>query len=160
MSNRNDENAAMGVAVAAIGFAFMFFFALLAFAALVWTILSIFAWNKPLKLGPIDIQPHEARRFVGRGIVGMAIIPAFAIFCVMLFDLRIDWSFWWSYLLIGGYTAGSVGIEILADDDDETIVATPATPPSPMITRPQRYMDMREPPSHRFAKWDDGEKSA
>ena len=154
-SKSNDENAAIGVVVAVIAFAALFFFALLAFVALVFTVLALLAWKKPLRLGSIVITPDEAHAVVGRGLIGMALAPTFWAFCCILFGLPFEGDYL-GYLLIGGYTLGSVGIEILSGDDEPPAAAPVPTPP-PALPAPA---DKAPPPPEpfRFASWDDEEK--
>ncbi|SMH30285.1 hypothetical protein [Mesorhizobium australicum] len=154
-SKSNDENAAIGVVVAVIAFAALFFFALLAFAALVFTVLALLAWKKPLRLGRFVITPDEAHAFVGRGLIGMALAPTFWAFCCILFGLPFEADYL-GYLLIGGYTLGSVGIEILTADDEPPAAAPDHTPPPALPTPADKAPAPTEP--FRFATWDDEEK--
>lgn len=154
-SKSNDENAAIGVVVAVIAFAALFFFALLAFVALVFTVLALLAWKKPLRLGRFVITPDEAHAFVGRGLIGMALLPTFWAFCCILFGLPFEGDYL-GYLLIGGYTLGSVGIEILSADDDPPAASPVHTPPA--LPTPADKAPAAEEEPFRFASWDDEEK--
>ena len=112
MSSRNDETSGMGAAVGIVGGAmfmmFMFLFAVAAFLSLCLTVVCIFAWDKPIKLGNYTLQPREARAFLCGGVAGMWLLPIFAVFSSLLFQFAIA-NYAWSYLFIGGYVVGSFG---------------------------------------------------
>lgn len=161
MSSNNDNGAATGMAVvvgvlACIG---LFIYALLLFVSFVLTILCIVAWNNPLRLGKLTIEPHEARAFVGRGVLGLGLVPAFAVFCGAVFDVPIDPEFW-PHLFVGGYALGSLGVEIMMAEDEPRAM-TPAWREEPQrpveILPPQKRAAVRDDPgeSVRFASWDD-----
>lgn len=84
-SNNNSEFMGLAIVGAIIGMAMMFMFALAAFVALVFTVLAICAWEKPLTLFGETLHPHEARAFVYRGLAGAVILPVFVAFCSVLF---------------------------------------------------------------------------
>ena len=67
-------------------------------------------------------------------------------------------GFWMflGYLLIGGYTLGSVGIEILTADDEPPAAAPDHTPPPALPTPADKAPAPTAP--FRFATWDDEEK--
>lgn len=163
MSSRNDETSGAIVAFAFVATAAFFvvavIFALAAFAALVLTVLCAVAWKDGLTIGEFSIEAQEARAFIVRGVLGAIIAPAFAVFSALLFGLDIS-EVAWSYIFIGGYTLGSVGIEYLISQQE-----VPAQPPSPIV--PPRQIT--PPPTHaprpiappvrpfEFASWDDEE---
>jgi hypothetical protein len=70
-SNGKDESSLLVTIFAFIGAALLTMAlvvaAVAAFAALVLTVLSIFAWNRPLRIGRLIIEPEEARSFIKRG---------------------------------------------------------------------------------------------
>lgn len=161
MSSNNDNGAAMGMAVVftILAFVGLFLYALLLFVSFVLTILCIVAWNNPLRLGKLTIEPREAHAFVARGLFGMAALPFFAAFCSTIFDVPIDPEFW-SHLVVGGYALGSLGVEIMmAEDQPRTM--TPAWREEPQrpveVLPPQKRAAVRDDPSEsvRFASWDD-----
>lgn len=156
-SKNNDESAAIGMAFATLGLAALFFFALLAFLALAFTVLALLAWNTPLRLGSVVIKPEEARDFVGRGLIGMALAPTFWAFCCLLFGLPFDWDYL-GYLLLGGYTLGSLVFELLAAEDEPPAVH-PAQTKTPALPAPPAQRTIEAEP-FRFASWDDEEKSS
>ncbi len=160
MSSKNDESSALAMAVALVGAVFIamafLIAAFLAFLAFLFTVLSICAWNQPLTLGKLTIQPQEARAFVGRGLIGAVALPAFALFCAVLLGVPIDGEAW-PYLLLGGYTVGSIGIEILMAQEADNAPPTITLPVQP-VEPPKRVV--LPPPSatpFRFASWDDEE---
>ncbi|WP_312162022.1 hypothetical protein [Phenylobacterium sp.] len=136
MSQKNGTDStgfALAVVVTVIGFAVAVMFALAAFAALVLSLLCLAAWNKPLTIGDLTLEPPEARAFVVRGLIGTVVVPAFALFCAVLFQTEIDPDYW-PYLLIGGYTLGSVGIGILLTNEEGP--AQQVLPPLPVASAP------------------------
>lgn len=112
--NSNDNSgAAIGLifgVVTFVGLMFMFF---LFFVAFIFTIICLFAWNEPRKIGPIIILPHEARSFVERGIYGSALVPAFLCLSNYIFHIGINFDAYAAHIVVGGYVLGSVGVEIL-----------------------------------------------
>lgn len=162
-SNNNDgTNGAIMVIAMVSAVAFMvgvIIFAVAAFLAYVFTILSLCAWNKPLRLFGHSIEPEEARAFVGRGLLGLFLLPAFAVFAALLFDIRLNPEVW-PYLFVGGYTAGSVGIEYLrAQIDSDAHNLQDYTPPPQPISLPSREVrGPKEQPPFQFASWDDEEE--
>ena len=178
MSSNNNgtspEMMAFALVAAAMMMVFYFFVALLAFRAFVFTILALIAWNKPLTLGKETIYPHEARAFVRRGLFGALVVPAFAVFCEVLLQLQIAPDAW-TYLFVGGYVGGSLGIEILmAQQEAENATVSEYFPPVvehlPNQHRPQletrtnrkedanAVSDDAEARPFRFADWDDDEE--
>lgn len=159
MSSRNNNGEMMGIAIVIVIISFMFLaiYALLLFAAFILTILSVIAWNNPLKLGSHILEPHEARAFILRGIIGMFALPFFGAFCEFIFEIRIEEDYW-PHLFLAGYALGSLGIEILMAKDEEnttTTVLPPQVPPPPLPRKPQGL-----PPGEpfHFASWDDEER--
>lgn len=165
MSNRNDEMTGFAVAIGFIGalalVMFAVIFALAAFAAVLLTILALCAWDRPITVFGQTTCPEEARAFVYRGLIGMVLLPVFVIFCAALFKFQIvDEA--WVYLILGGYTLGSVGVEILkAQAEEEAAANATYIPPAPPAALPQPEQPPRPAgkPNERFtfADWDDEE---
>lgn len=160
MSSRNDETTGLVMAFAFVGaafyIAFLFIFALLAFLSLILTVLALLAWNRPLQIGTMMIEPDEARRFVMGGIAGAAIVPTFAVFCALLFGFGIADQAWF-YLLIGGYVAGSIGLEILRAEAEQNQPPV-YTPPETRLSPPPPALPPAPSAPFRFADWDDEEE--
>ncbi|MBN9033804.1 MAG: hypothetical protein BGO05_21405 [Rhizobiales bacterium 63-7] len=161
-SNNNDNGAGMAVAIvcALIGAAAIFLFAILAFVAFVLTILAIFAWNSPVTLGKWTLHPHEARAFVGRGILGAVLVPTFVLFVQVVFTIPVEWQYL-NYMLLIGYVLGSIGIEIMMADQEGTSTppATTYIPPAPQLPAPPKPSPQTsEAEPFRFASWDDEEE--
>ena len=148
-SKNNDEAMGFVFVIAFIGTVAMLIaaaiFALAAFAALVLTVLCLFAWNDGLTIGEFSIEAHEARAFIVRGILGTIIAPTFTVFCALLFGVEIDDGIW-PYIFIGGYTAGSVGVEYLLSQQQhaDTQAAPPIAPPL-QITPPPAPAQTKHP---------------
>jgi hypothetical protein len=168
MASGNDETnaAAMGFAIIGVGMALMalMFFAVLAFLALILTIVAFCAWNNPLTLFGNTLYPSEARAFVGRGIAGAILVPVFVAFCQILFQVRMPWDDYLIYMLIGGYTLGSLGVEILMADEAEQAggpgsnIQTIHPPVSPPPQAPRALPAPKNPEPFRYADWDDEEE--
>ncbi|MDZ4790837.1 MAG: hypothetical protein SGJ17_06430 [Hyphomicrobiales bacterium] len=159
MSDRNDGNGGVilvfAVIATAIFYALLIMFAVLAFIALVMSILSLCAWNRPLTIGKMTIHPEEAQDFVGRGICGAILLPLFVGFFCILFGGRVE-EWLWPYILIAGYTAGSLGVAILQSMDAESSspVRELRTPP-PAAIAPPPQSPATPPAPFKFASWDD-----
>lgn len=159
MSSRNDNSGEMmgiAIVVALLTFAFLFVYAILLFGAFVFTVLSVLAWNNPLKLGQYTIETHEARAFVTRGVIGMFALPFFAAFCQALFNYQIEENIW-PHLFLGGYALGSIGIELWTADEQTQTIDAPLPPQMPAPQEPSQPLPPAEP--FHFATWDDEERS-
>jgi hypothetical protein len=164
MSNQNNDNSGMAIAFAFVATAAFFMvaliFAIAAFAAVVFTFVALWAWDRPRSIFGQAIYPHEARAFVYRGLIGMVLAPIFVIFCAAMFKLHIvDEA--WVYIIIGGYTAGSVGIEYLKAQYEQDAAANATyIPPAPPAALPQPKETVRPEPrkSFTFGDWDDEER--
>lgn len=159
MSSRNDEADGAGIALAMIGAVAIlilgFLFALIAFIALILTVLALCAWTKPLSLGSVEIVPSEARAFVVRGIAGALIVPAFVLFSSVLFDFHVREDFW-RYFVIGGYSVGSVVIGFMLEKAREQEAdAEGYAPPPTYIPPPAPVHRAERSQAFEFASWDD-----
>ena len=164
MSGQNSEANGMAFVLALFGAGMlllgMFIFAVAVVFAVVLTIIAFLAWNKPLTVFGETVQPHEARWFVYRGIIGMYGLPAFAVFCHFLFGFHIGDSVL-SWLFLGGYVGGSVGIEALKAMNEAEAANAPTvieqTLPSAKPSTPIRELPASHPEPFRYASWDDEE---
>jgi hypothetical protein len=171
MSSNNSEGGGILFVLALIAvflyFIFLFVFALGAFLAVIFTILCLLAWNRPLTLFGYAITPREARAFVGRGILGMILLPLFATFSGWFFEFNIPDNLWF-YLILGGYVLGSVGVEYekakQGDDGliskESAIVPIALLPQAPVMALPSnrpRQELSPEDTGFEFATWDDEE---
>lgn len=162
-SNNNDNSGiaiAIGLIVAAAYALAIFFVALMVILAVVFTVIAIAAWKRPLRIGKWVVTPAEAHDFVNRGLYGMWGLPLAAALCDIFFETRLISAEHWHYWMIAGYTLGSVGVEMLLDSDGER-------EPGPLIEYLPPQQQMRElPPApkslpapakepFRFASWDD-----
>ncbi len=151
-SNNDDTNGA------AIIFVFIVFmaiggFLLAALYAIILGIISLFALFKPLKLGKHTFLPGEARAYLIRGFVGIALAPIVTAMVIAFFDVTIpaDWLPW---VALAGYTIGSLGVEYILQalngDEDE---------PEDTFLRPAAVRNYVLPPQEKrpyeFASWDD-----
>lgn len=164
MSNQNNEAAGFAMVFAFIAMAIFVWaaiiFALATFAAVVFTFIALWAWDRPRSIFGQAIYPHEARAFVYRGLLGMVLLPLFVIFCAAMFKLHIvDEA--WLYIIIGGYAAGSVGIEFLKAQYEQDAAANATyIPPAPPAALPQPKETARPEPRKpfTFGDWDDEER--
>lgn len=154
MQSQNDGSAGIaGAVLALIAVLGLMLFLAAAFVAFCMTALAIAAWNKPLRIGKMTIEPEHARSFVRRGIVGAFLVPGFALFVQITSEVFINWDYL-SYFLLGGYVAGSLGLEMLMANQQATAIHTPPTPARPEpVSQPQS----REQAPFHYASWDDEE---
>lgn len=156
-NNAKDEITALAMIFAFAGAMMMFMvvlaFALLAFVALVLTVVCLFAWTSPLTLGTWTLMPHEARAFVYRGLIGAVLAAALSVFMAILFNFWIE-DHAVPYILLTGYTLGSLGVEILNAQNASDAPGQTVLPPEQHIAPPpQAYQPPAQP--FRFASWDD-----
>lgn len=183
MSQNNQNNdlsgiwIAMGLAGAFIMVAFLLVYALLLFVTFILTIIAIFAWFKPVTLGRHTLEPAEARAFVVRGLIGAFLLPAFVVFCELVFGIRVNGDYL-PHFILGGYVLGSLGVAMLEESNAadaataQTIDHIPAPPPVSQIAPPKGFVPSAKPgfmpPGYgptppqtqpfRFASWDDEEE--
>lgn len=163
MSSNNNNDASTGIAIVfgiIAGLAFVAF-AIFAFTAFALTILAICAWNKPLRIGrKFVIEPHEARAFVWRGLMGMWMVPAFAFFVNVFLGVHINWGYL-THMMMFGYVAGSLGIEAMMADGNgnqghaEAPHHHEVLPPPPA----QRALPPASREPFNYASWDDEDEN-
>lgn len=162
-NNGNNDNAGIILVFSVIGaiayLAFLAVFFLMMFGAFVLTFICFFAWNKLLMLGNHPLMPEEARAFVKRGLAGAALVPAFFVFVALFLGVPLNGDALF-YGMVGGYTLGSIGLELLWAHEAQQVAAQappiqpyyqinpPQSAPPPSLPAPPR------PPFH-FASWDD-----
>lgn len=161
MSQKNDNSEAAGV-IGLVGAGMIIMaavlFAVVAFFAIVLTVIAFFAWDKPRRIGKFTIQPHEARAFVYRGIIGAIAVPACTIFACILFDQNLNLEQWFFYLALGGYSFGSVVIGMAEAQGQSEEEQESFTPPAPaqkgraLVTQDRQATRKEE---FTFATWDD-----
>lgn len=163
MSNNNDNSGGIMIfAFLAAGayFVFLFVAALAGFVAIIFTILSLLAWHRELRLGKLIITPSEARGFVWRGILGTILAPLFVAFCEFLFEVRFDWNTYGGYVVFAGYVLGSLGVGMLMEKAAEEEQQRQAMHrPVQTFTPPPVQRGLPAPPKEPFqyASWDDDE---
>ena len=62
----------------------------------------------------LSLGPEQSQPFIIRGMVGALLLPAFALFCELFLDVRVQPK-WWPHLAAVGYALGSVGIGMVED---------------------------------------------
>ena len=158
MSQQNDESKGLIMVFAFMAAALYVLaavaFIVLAFVSLAMTCVCLFAWSSPLTIGTWTLEPKEARSFVYRGLVGSLALAALAVFAAIMFNVWIKDEHA-PYILLAGYTLGSLGIEILMAQDNQQAAPPNQTiiPPSQQIAPPNQQEPPRKP--FRFASWDD-----
>ncbi|UJW86902.1 hypothetical protein [Devosia sp. SL43] len=161
MSGKNDESTgiAIGLGLIFAGFVFMAaaVFILLALFTAVLSVMALLALWKPLRIGKITIEPHEARSFLLRGIIGTFLLPFAALALAPLFDFGVR-DEWFVYLFIGGYMIGSVGIEFIIEKVREANEAAEAEQASQLTVIPPKPVSPPEQQPFEFARWDDEEE--
>lgn len=163
MSNNNDNSGGIMIFafVAAIAyFVFLFVAALAGFITIIFTILSLFAWHRELRLGKLILTPQEARGFIGRGILGTFLTPLFVLFCEFLFEFQFNWDEFGGYVFFAGYVLGSLGVGMLMEKAAEEEQQRQAMHhPVQTFTPPPVQRGLPAPPKEpfRYASWDDDE---
>jgi hypothetical protein len=151
------------VAILAVGFLVILGIAVV---TLVFTILSLIAWNRPVRAFGQVITPEEARRFIKRGLHGLWMFPYALLLLDYFTSLRINWDWLWVYLATG-YVLGSVGMELIPTHDENgqpliEILPPDYQPPRQEVLLPParepRPTPELEPEPFRFASWDDEER--
>lgn len=157
-SNNNNNGEAMGFAFILAGLAMVgfFLFAVAAFFALILSVLCLIAWNNPLTIGKMTITPEEARIFIYSGVAGSILLPVFAVFCCILFHVGFNDDYW-SYLFLGGYVAGSLGVSYHMAQQAEAEAANQMILPPQIPAPPQKSVPRTSSEEFRFASWDDEE---
>ena len=161
-SNNKNESDETGTITAFLGIGMIMaavaIMAVLTVAAMVLTIVCFFAWNKPRRIGKLTIMPDDARAFVLRGIAGAFLIPASVAFLSLFLDLNIDWNFL-PHLMLAGYVIASIGVEVLAAQEEQQGGGSVYTSVQPQVPAPpaQRLLPRPDPQAFRFASWDDEE---
>lgn len=161
MSSRNDDTSGLAFVGAVFGMVGLFFFAVLAFIALIFTILALIAlFIRPIRIGSFTLSEEEAQRFLIWSAAGAIILPVFAAFSEWFFDFQIREKFWF-YIVVGGYILGAIAMELHDEEERkkqqqaEALRPRPIPPQRPVpprgLPRPQRE------PFH-FARWDDEER--
>ena len=153
------------VAVLAVGLLIILGIAVL---TLVFTILSLIAWNRPVRAFGQVITPEEARRFIKRGLHGLWMFPYALLLLDYFTSLQINWDYLWVYLATG-YVLGSVGMELIPTHDENgqpliEILPPDYQPPRQEVLLPParepRPTPEPEPEPFRFASWDDEERAS
>lgn len=153
------------VAVLAVGFVIILGLSALTIGL---TILSLIAWNRPVRAFGQVVMPEEARRFIKRGLHGLWMFP-YALGLLDYFtSLQISWDYLWVYLFIG-YAMGSLGVECIPTHDENgqpliEILPPDYQPPRQEVllppSREHRPALEPEPEPFRFASWDDEERAS
>jgi hypothetical protein len=156
-SNNNETNGtaiALGLIVTGMLFLGIIIYAVLAIITFGLSVICLFALWKPRKIGKNIVTPHEARWFLGRGVIGWFALPLIISIAAQMFDWRIS-SDWTIHFMIAGYIIGALGGEYViqqinegAGGDTEPVVTTP--PAQPALPRPET-----EAKPFRYASWDD-----
>ncbi|MBI1290198.1 hypothetical protein GC173_02995 [bacterium] len=176
-NNSNDNAVAGGIigllSAVAIGFVFVILaliaagFLILCFLALLFTLISVFAWNRPIYLWRLSIEPEDAREFITKGLIGGGLAAGFVVFLAILFALGDGGQIpliLIPYAFVFGYVAGSVGLAFLFEEDgainspirysEHTYRrAIDVTPPAHALPPPPAQIPFR------YASWDDEEGS-
>lgn len=122
MSSRKSEDDPitrfLTIVAIVIGYIVMFLLFVAAVVTFVITVLAIFAWHRPIIMGPITLSPMFARAFVKRGLAGAGMMIALFLFLLLCVGIEAgenpftDWRPW-VIVALPGYMLGSTGIEIL-----------------------------------------------
>ncbi len=157
MDSRNSQDTGAALMMAGMAIMFIVLFVFFAFVSFAMTILCIFAWRKPLTIGPIHITPAEARGFIGCGIGGAIALPPMVVLVLALLGApaNVDGGL----LFIAGYTGGSLcfGLYCAKKEEAEKEAQLYAPPPPPVSRRRISTPVIVQEEPFRFASWDDDE---
>lgn len=149
---------AIGLFVAAIGLVLA---ALTLFATFAFTILALFAWFKPVKIGNEVFTPAMARNFVYGGLWGGALLVGFAAFIDIMFVLGIQVE-WTPQIFLCGYVAGAFFADMtftpseIVEPAGMVIEHAPAPTPPPVVTIATTPMPSAEAPKpFKYAAWNE-----
>lgn len=142
----------------AIYIALIVMFVVASLTCIVFTILALLAWNKPLPLGETKLYPPEARAFIYRGLLGAGIAPILAlIVCAMIDQPVTDDAL--LFIVWLGYLFGSLGILFLMDEDEAQTAAPQTQTLNHGAPSTEEPASLPAPPkqSFQYASWDDEE---
>lgn len=163
MSSRDDDNTGLAAVGGVLAMAGLFLFAVLAFIALIFTILALIAlFIRPIRIGSFAMSAEQAERFLFWSVVGAIILPVFSLFCEWFFDFQIRDKLWF-YIVVGGYVLGWIAMELHDEEEQKKQQQAAALRPRPIPPAPQRPSPPRGLPRpqaeiFRFARWDDEER--
>lgn len=163
MSNRNDEVTGLAMIFAFIAMAFyiviLAFLGFVVIMCIVLTVLSLFAWNKPVHIGRYTIEPEEARAFIKRGLWGAAIAPALTLVGWMFTPEPIVWGVF-PFMALIGYVLGSIGLEWLFQQIGVYDEPAPSDTSTNSVSSAAQQTALPAPPQEpfRYASWDDEEE--
>ncbi|WP_417307651.1 hypothetical protein [Devosia sp.] len=161
MSGKNDEVTGMAVIFAVLGAGVlilgMILFAALILVACFLTGLALVIWiaDRPVEIFGETVTPHDARVFLMGGVAGAFGVPAFTAFCAALYGVYVDDEVW-SWLIVGGYVGGSIGLEFLIGREDRSESnSSTASLPAPQEHEQPDPPPLPKPDPFKFASWDD-----
>lgn len=108
MSSRNNEPSGVAVGAGLIGSGVIVLAILvligIAIITAVFTVISIWAWNKPRQIGKMKIEPEEAQGYVYWGFVGFCMMPIACYLICNGFDIYVATKYtqftpWIGYIL-------------------------------------------------------------
>lgn len=151
-SNDNRQNASFEPAL--FGVLMVVLYPVACFFAVIFTVFSLLAWNKPLTLWRgLTIEPDEARAFIMGGILGAIGLPVFGLFSSWLMGFNLPEEYWF-YLVTGGYPAGAfIGIASRANYGPREPISPQQVYAAP--TRVEPAPSSASPAPFQYATWDD-----
>lgn len=161
MSSKNNQPSegtmAISMIVGGAVIIAMLLFAVLFVAAVAWSIVLLFAWNQPRRIGKLTITPREAHYFVFGGVIGAVTLP-FIVECFGLISGYGVASNTLVYIYMAGYLFGAVAGGVIEEQLFEPVADEEQTGTALTILPPEREEAPVAPPSpFRFATWDDEE---
>ena len=162
MASRNSETDGFAIGLGLLAFAaivlWIVIYILAGIVTAVFTVMSLMALWRPLKIGKQTITPKEARWFLVRGIIGVFAFPLIAAIAAQMLKIEIEPE-WRVHLMAIGYMLGSLGGEwvsytITEAQTKEEAAKKPPVPQAPTITPPKMIYQGKP---FEYASWNDEE---
>jgi hypothetical protein len=137
----------IGMAVAAIAYILL--------ATVLFTVLSVLAWTKPLHIWDGVVTPGMAHNFVLGGVCGSVVVLICLVIAEFLLGIDVPGKYI-GWFIIGGYVAGAFICDhtMVADDLEEYGAYIPPPPADAPDAEP---LELPQPQPFKFATWDDEE---
>ncbi|RKF06994.1 hypothetical protein DEM25_003685 [Oceaniradius stylonematis] len=159
MSYNNDQNAALSaqLSILLIGIAVLaFVFIAAAVVACVFiSMVALFAWEKPKRVGSILFTPFKARLILLSGVMSSVGCP-FGVLAVQLIMGEDFVPHFYLIAAVGGYAFGSLFSFYFGDEEDDDV--------QPVVPEPRQIVQQLppQPPQPRqpfhYASWNDEEE--
>lgn len=132
-------------------------YATFSFAALVLTLISLLAWNRPRRFFHLGIVPMQARAMVSFGIVGAVLAPCFILFMQFLIGVSVA-GWMWPHIVLIGYTFGCIETSRSMEFEARNVDHYEAAQYAALLPPPEPSRSLPAPTPFRYAYWTDAEE--